>query len=132
MQPHWTRLSTWLVAFMGTYMLVNTVRATLDPSGFATAMGLPLTDPSNHAFVQVYALRAAFLGFCAWGLLVFREIRALFVFALVATLMPIGDAILTASASAPPLTVTRHAATAIVLALTAYLLFNRAFREGQN
>jgi heme A synthase len=61
----------------------------------------------------------------------FREIRALFVFALVATLMPIGDAILTASASAPPLTVSRHAATAIVLAVTAYLLFNRAFREGK-
>jgi hypothetical protein len=46
--------------------------------------------------------------------------------------MPIGDAILTASASAPPLTVTRHAATAIVLALTAYLLFNRAFGQGKS
>ncbi len=131
MEPHWTRPSTWLVAFMGAYMLVNTVRATLDPAGFAAAMGLPLTNPADHAFVQVYALRAAFLGFCALGLLVFREIRALFVFALVATLMPIGDAILTASAEAPPLTVTRHAATAIVLAVTAYLLFNRAFREGK-
>ena len=60
MERHWTRLSTWLVAFMGAYMLVNTVRATLDPAGFASAMGLPLTDPANHAFVQVYALRAAF------------------------------------------------------------------------
>ena len=45
MERHWTRLSTWLVAFMGVYMLVNTVRATLDPAGFASAMGLPLTDP---------------------------------------------------------------------------------------
>ena len=116
---------------MGLYMLVNAARATLDPAGFAAYMGLPLTDPANHAFVQVYALRAAFLGICALGLVWLREIRALFIFAIVATLMPIGDAILTASASAPPLTVTRHAATAIILALTAYLLFNRAFREGK-
>jgi len=82
--------------------------------------------------VGVYALRAAFLGLCAYGLLWLREIRALFVFALVATLMPVGDAILTAMADAPALTVARHGATAIVLATTAYLLFNRAFREGQN
>ena len=131
-ERHWTRLSTWLVAFMGAYMLVNMVRATMDPAGFAAYMGLPLKDPTDHAFVQVYALRAAYLGLCALGLVWLREIRALFVFALVATLMPVGDTILTASASAPPLVVTRHAATAIVLALTSLLLFNRAFREGKS
>ena len=129
MANHWTRPSTWLVAAMGAYMLVNTARAMLDPPGFAAYMGLPLTDPANHAFVQVYALRAAFLGLCAFGLLWIRDVRALSIFALAAIVMPIGDAILTASNNAPPLTVARHGATAIVLAITAWLLFNRACQE---
>jgi uncharacterized membrane protein len=125
----WVRPSTWLVALMGIYMLVNTVRAFADPAGFATAMGLPLTDPSNYAFVQVYALRALFLGTCAIALLWSGQTRALSIFALVAVLMPIGDALLTASNGAPVFTVARHAATAIVLAITAALLARHAARQ---
>lgn len=129
MTNHWTRPSTWLVVALGAFMLLNTARALLDPVGFAVYMGLPLTDPSNHAFVQVYALRAAFLRLCAFGLLWLRDIRALAVFALAALVMPIGDALLTASNHAPPLIVARHGATAVVLAVTAWLLFNRACKE---
>jgi hypothetical protein len=110
-------------------MLLNTARAFLDPVGFAVYMGLPLTDTANHGFVQVYALRAAFLGLCAFGLLWLRDIRALGVFVLAALVMPIGDALLTASNHAPPLIVARHGATAVVLAVTAWLLFNRARKE---
>ena len=114
---------------MGIYMLVNTVRAFADPAGFAAYMGLPLTDPANHAFVQVYALRALFLGLCALALLFRRDTRALAVFALVAIVMPVGDALLTASYGAPITTIARHAATAIVLAVTAFLLFSRIAKE---
>jgi hypothetical protein len=46
--------------------------------------------------------------------------------------MPLGDAFLTAMNGAPPLTVARHAATAIVLAITATLLFSRARKEESN
>lgn len=126
---YWLRVSTALIALMGVYMLANTVRAFADPAGFAAYMGLPLTDPANHAFVQVYALRALFLGLCALALLVRRDIRALAVFALVAIVMPVGDALLTASYGAPITTVARHAATAIVLAVTASLLFSRVAKE---
>ena len=124
---YWLRVSTVLIALMGAYMLVNTVRAFADPAGFAAYMGLPLTDPANHAFVQVYALRALFLGLCALALLFRRDTRALAVFALVAIVMPVGDALLTASNGAPVTTVARHAAT--VLAITASLLFSRAAKE---
>lgn len=58
-----------------------------------------------------------------------RDTRALAVFALVAIVMPIGDAILTATSGAPITTVVRHAATAIVLAVTASLLFDRVAQE---
>ena len=129
MANFWTRPSTWLVVLLGGYMFLNTARAFLDPAGFATYMGLPLTDPANHGFVQVYALRAAFLGLCAFGLLWLRDIRALAVFALMAVVMPVGDAILTASNHASPLIVARHGASAILLAVTAWLLFNRVSKE---
>ena len=129
MKSHWTRPSTWLVVLLGGFMGVNTVRALFDPVGFASYMGLPLTDPANHGFVHVYALRAAFLSLCVFGLLWLRDIRALVVLALAALVMPIGDAILVASNGAPSLIVIRHAATAVLVAVTAGLLFQRARQE---
>ena len=94
-----------------------------------TDIGLPLTDAADHAFVQVYALRALFLGLCALALLLRGDTRALAVFAAAAIVMPVGDALLTASNHAPPLTVARHAATAVFPAVTAALLFSRAAKE---
>ena len=125
----WTKPSTWLVLLLGLFMLLNTFRAFADPAGFATYMGLPLTDPANGAFVQVYALRAAFLGLFALASLWRSDTRSLALFATVAIVMPVGDAILTASHGAPLAIVARHAATAIVLAVTATLLANRAAKE---
>ena len=110
-------------------MLVNTVWALTNPAGFAVNMGLPLTDPASHGFVHVYALRALFLGLCAFALLVRGEIRALAVFAFVAIAMPVGDAILTASNGAPIHIVARHGAIAIVLAVASALLCSRASKE---
>jgi hypothetical protein len=128
----WTKPSTWLVLFLGLYMLVNTARVVIDPVGFATYMGLPLADARDTAFVHVYALRAAFLGLFALALLWRGDARTLALFATVALVMPLGDATLTALAGAPPLTVGRHAATAIILAITASLLFNRARNEASD
>lgn len=130
MQGHWTRPSTWLAILLGVYQVVNAMRAGADPDGFARYMGLPLTDPANDAFVQVYALRTAFIGICILALVARRNIAALFVFSIVAVLMPIGDAVLTAMNQAPALTVARHGAAAILVALTSWLLANR-LNEGK-
>lgn len=131
MQRHWSRLSTWLVILLGLYQVVNAVRAFVDAEGFAAYMGLPLTDPANDAFVKVYALRTAFIGLCVLALLARRNMGALFVFSLVAVLMPVGDAVLTALNHAPPATVARHGATAVVVAVTAWMLANRINQEKQ-
>ena len=128
----WLKPSTWLVLLLGLYMLVNTARVAIDPIGFAAYMGLPLADARDTAFVFVYALRAAFLGLFALALLWHGDARALALFATVALVMPIGDAALTALHGAPPLTVARHAATAILLAITATLLFNRTRTEASD
>lgn len=125
----WTRPSTWLVLLLGLFMLFNTARALLDPAAFAVYMGLPLADPANGAFVHVYAIRAAFLGLFALALLWLGNTRALALFATVAIVMPVGDAILTAINGAPLAIVARHAATAILLAVTATLLASRAAKE---
>lgn len=107
-------------------MAVNTVRAFLDPVAIAAYMGLPPADPESSGFVLVYALRAAFLALAALSLLARGEKTALGLFAAAAVVMPVGDAALTISAGAPLAIVARHAATAIYLALTAYLLLHWA------
>lgn len=131
-QRHWLRVSSWLVAAMGCFQLLNTFRAVADPAGFAAYMGLPLSDPANDGFVLVYALRAAFVGLLALVLLVRRDIRTLAFFALVALVMPLGDAILTAVNGADPMIVARHAAIAVAVAITAALLFMRAREQDNN
>jgi hypothetical protein len=118
----WSSLGAWLIVIVAALMAPNTARAFLNPVDFAAYMGLPLKDGANSGFVLVYALRAAFLGLIALALLVRREMTALAAFAAVAVVMPIGDAILTAASHAPLEIVARHAASAVYLAVTAFLL----------
>lgn len=118
----WSSVGVWLILVVAVLMALNTARAVLSPVDFAVYMGLPLRDAADSGFVAVYALRAAFLGLVATVLLLRGEIAALAVFAAVAVIMPIGDAILTAASGAPLEIVARHAASAVYLAVTAYLL----------
>jgi hypothetical protein len=103
-------------------MFVNAARAFADPIGFAIYLGLPIAEPSASGFVLVYGVRALFIGALAAALLVTRQVRALTWFAATATIMPVGDAILTAQAGAPGGTIGRHIAIAVFLLLTAWLL----------
>src|SRR6185369_8110476 len=100
-------------------MIVNTVRAFVEPVEFARYMGLPLSDAANAAFVQVYGLRAAFLGLFALVLLWRADMFALGAFAAVAVVMPLGDAALASQAGAPIAIVGRHLFSAAVLILIA-------------
>jgi hypothetical protein len=108
-------------------MVVNTVRAFVEPAAFASYMGLPLSDTGNTAFVQVYGLRAAFLGLFALVLLWRADMFALGAFAAVAVVMPLGDAYLTMQAGAPLAIVGRHLFTALVLIVTAIVTRRWAF-----
>jgi hypothetical protein len=102
--------------------LINAGRTALDPVGFATYLGFPLATPADAALVQVYGLRAAFIGLFALALIALREFTVLKWFALLAVLMPLGDLLLTIRAGAPVSVVSRHAAyVAYIMAVVVLL-----------
>lgn len=118
----WRNPGVWMAAAGGLLMAVNAARAFADPVAFSNYLGLPIVGPEQAGFVQVYAVRAAFLGLAISLLLFTRERRALGLFALAAVIMPVGDALLTWAAHAPTGTVGRHIAITLFLLVTALLL----------
>jgi hypothetical protein len=118
----WRSVGVWMGALIAVLMLVNAVRALADPIGFATYLGLPLIDGRDVGFVHVYALRALFLALFAAVLIARQDWVTFKYYALVAMVMPIGDAILTSTAGASLTTVARHVAITVYLAATAYML----------
>lgn len=126
---YWRRPAILMVLLAAGLMFVNAARAFADPVGFATYLGLPIEAPSAAGFVLVYAIRALFIGVLAAALVMTRQIRALAWFAASATIMPVGDAVLTAQASAPGATIGRHVAIAAFLLITASLLSRLDHRQ---
>ena len=123
----WGSLGAWLAVALSALMIVNTVRAFVEPEAFAAYMGLPLSDASGAGFVQIYGLRAAFLGLFTLVLLWRADMFALGAFAAVAVVMPLGDAALAAQAGAPLVVVARHLFSALVLIVMAYVTRRWAF-----
>jgi hypothetical protein len=131
-QPTKSRLRAagyWMVAIMALLMLVNFGRALLDPVGFAAYVGLPISGDDQAGFVHLYAFRALFLGLFAAFLVWSDQTKTLMWFALIAVVMPIGDAILTARAGAGLPTVGRHIGIAVFLLATAFALNRMAIRQ---
>ena len=115
-------IGVWMAGILIAYILFNVVRSTLNPTAFAESFGIPLTDPNNTAFVFVYGIRSLFLGVFGLALLLSRNYQGLALFALVATVMPVLDAVLVAQQGGPTTTVLRHVATAGFLLLTWFFL----------
>ena len=128
----WLSLGAWLALALAGLMIVNTVRAFVEPAEFARYMGLPLSDAGNAGFVQIYGLRAAFLGLFAIVLLWRADMFALGAFAAVAVVMPLGDAFLATQAGAPIAIVARHLISAAVLLLMAFVTRRWAFANSGN
>jgi hypothetical protein len=110
----------WLAAAMALLMLVNFARTMTDPAGFSAYMGLPVQDAANLAWVQVYGLRALFIGLLVLFFLLRRDPASLKGLALLALVMALGDALLVLRAGGG--TVARHLATAGVLVLAGWAL----------
>jgi hypothetical protein len=118
----WLSFGAWAVLILAAYLAFSAGVAVLDPVYFATRLGLPLADAADSGFVLVYASRTAFLVLFALAMLVRRDIEALAVFALIAVIIPLADAIVTAKSGAPVAIVARHLGAAVFLAVTAFLL----------
>jgi len=113
----------WLSVPLALLQAVNVVRALSDPTGFATYYGVPVSGADAVAWVQVYALRTAFVAALVAIFLVRRDLRALFWTAVAALILPLGDAWLTHQTGAAPAIVARHLAIEAYLALTCVALF---------
>ena len=120
--PTTRTIGFWLAVIMAALQAFNAWRAFTDPSGFAAYMGLPLTDGADPAFVLVYGLRTLFIAGLITAFLALRNLDALAWMALVALIMPIGDAWLTAQAGAPTVIVFRHVAIALYVLLAFFFL----------
>jgi hypothetical protein len=124
----WRAPGVWMTGFLVVYILLNAVRAVQNPVDFARYYGLPLTDAANIAFVHVYAIRALFLGLSGLTLMLRMKWQTLALFALVAVVMPVGDALLVGLQGGETATILRHVLTAVFLLATWYFLqrWNRA------
>jgi hypothetical protein len=113
----------WLAVPLALLQAVNVARALADPSGFAAYYGVPVSGTDAVVWVQVYALRTAFIATLVAIFLARRDLRALLWTAIAALILPLGDAWLTHQAGAAQSIVLRHIATAGYLALTGVALY---------
>ncbi len=118
----WSNPGVWIATLGGVLMAVNAFRSLTAPVAFATYLGLPLAHDGDTDMVRVYGLRAAFIGSAVLALLILRDVPALAALMFAAVIMPVGDALLTAKAKAPRVTIIRHWVIAILLLVAGLLL----------
>lgn len=127
----WRSPALWLAVLIAVMMAFNAWQAFDDPAAFAMRFGLTGAADADVGFVHVYASRALFLALVTATLLAQRQFRALGLFALVAVVMPVADALQVNAAGGPGAIVTRHIVIAAYLIVTGALLLRLAKqREG--
>jgi hypothetical protein len=117
----WRSVGLWMTALLVAYLFFNVARAIANPAGFAAYFGIPLDNPGDDAFVLVYAIRTLFLGLFGLALLLRRSYASLALYLLVATVMPIGDALLVWQRGGEPSIIARHIAITGIILLTWFL-----------
>lgn len=118
----WRSPGIWMSIILIGYILFNAVRSVLNPVEFASYYGLPLANPDNDAFVLVYAIRALFLGLFGLGLLIRKQYNALALYALIGSVMPLGDALLVGIEGGGTGVILRHLLTAAFLVMTWFFM----------
>jgi hypothetical protein len=121
-------IGIWMSVVLISYTFFNVARAIASPVEFADQYGLPLSDVNSVAFVFVYAIRTLVLGVFSLVILIQRRYEVLALFVLIATLLPLGDALLVALNGAALATILRHIAIAIFLVVTWFFLRRWALR----
>lgn len=130
-RPHLSA-GTWMALAAVVLLIVNVVRAVTDPVGFVAFFGLAEAAAGNGDLAVVYAIRTLFVAVLAAVLIVRRDLPGLTTFALAAVLIPVGDALLVAARSGPPLVIARHVAIAVFLLATWWVLRRDARRGARD
>lgn len=125
----WRSIAFWLSALIAVMMAFNAWQAFADPAAFAARFGLTGAADADAGFVRVYASRALFLALVTAVLLGARQFRALGLFAAVAVVMPVADALQVSAAGGADGIVIRHVVIAAYLVVTAWLLLRLAAKQ---
>ncbi len=120
---HWRTIGFWCAMIMALAQATSAARAFADPMAFSIYMGLQISGPSEAGFVTVYALRTTLIAGLAFFMAITGRFRALAVIALIALILPLGDAWLSSQAGAQSSIVYRHLGIAAFLAFTSFMLF---------
>lgn len=118
----WRSAGAWMAVVLVVFQLFNVVRVFINPVDFAEYFGLPLSAPEAAGFVWVYAIRTLFIAVFGAALLWRRDQRTLALFALLALIAPIGDALLVLVNGAPTSILVRHILIAVFVAATWFML----------
>jgi Domain of unknown function (DUF4267) len=116
------KLGFVLVLLMVLLQLVYACFAYLDPGAFAALRGTELIESRDSDWVRIYASRTVFVALMIGYLLHRRQFKLLAAASLIGLVMPVTDAWLAYQASAAPLVVAKHVATAVFLLVTFFVL----------
>jgi hypothetical protein len=122
----------WISIALIAYLFFNVMQAILTPGTFAERFGTPIADISGQSFVRVYAIRTLFIAIFATLLIATRQFMQLSTFLIVAVLMPVGDAMIVASAGGESTIILRHLAIAGVVTALGVLLRRAALQQSRS
>ncbi|MDX2077503.1 MAG: DUF4267 domain-containing protein [bacterium] len=118
----WRSIGVWMAIILIVYQLFNFIRALLNPIEFASSFGVSLDADSNNAYIIVYAIRTLFIGLFGLALVVNRKWDILTLYALIAVVIPLGDALIVALNGGASGTIVRHVLTALFVLATWFML----------
>lgn len=111
-----TSKAVWLAALVSVVILLLGVRAFVDPVAASASFGLPMHTAAETAFVRVYGARNAMLGAVALIFALRGMIRPLVLLFMLATVLPLLDAVVIVSRVGLGHELARHAVIMVVLA----------------
>ena len=111
-----TSKALWLAALVSVVILLLGVRAFVDPVAASASFGLPMHTADETAFVRVYGARNAMLGAVALIFALRGMIRPLVLLFMLATVLPLLDAVVIVSRVGLGHELARHAVIMLVLA----------------
>src|SRR5579859_5579216 len=119
----------WMTVIAALYLLVSAAIAAAAPVSFAHSLGLPLASTADDGFPVVYATRTTVIALLALILALRQEIAILSILVLLATVLPLTDAVVVATHHAGAPTAVKHLASAVYLLATWILLRHHLHRS---
>jgi hypothetical protein len=129
-QLPWKSLYTILSLLIGITIFFLGLNFLVNPHIGAAGYGVAITSTDADAFLRAKGIRDIAAGVVLFCFVAYASARAVALYLLSMTLVPIGDAVIVAaSGSAPAYAVPMHAATALAMLVLALAMLRRSSRD---